>query len=77
MQINKQEEHFFIPAAQERQNNSLRASSYKHIVDIIALLENQGPELGVESFSIDCTSLEQIFMAMLKKENKEEEEEKG
>ena len=74
MQVNKEEEHFFIPTWLETRGGG---KSYNHIVEVVAMLENEGPKLGVESFSIDCTSLEKIFMSMVTKENEEDKIREG
>ena len=66
--VNKREEHFYIPmnlAADEIEDNS----DNDHIVQLTAMLENEKEVLGVESFSVDCTSLEQIFMALVTEAN--------
>ncbi len=53
------EERYFIPASDGDQQQD------ESIIEIVGMLENESAELGVESYSVDCTSLQQIFMAVV------------
>ena len=66
------EERYFVPAAPAEREGSTAAASGYPITEIAALLECQSISLGVERWAMECTSLQQIFMALVSEANGDE-----
>ena len=63
-----EEERYFVPKSQEGEG----VGGGDPIVEIAALLENESGSLGVERWALECTSLQQIFMALVSEANGDE-----
>ena len=65
-----EEEIYFVPKS--REGEGAGAGGGDPIVEIAALLENESGSLGVERWALECTSLQQIFMALVSEANGDE-----
>ena len=64
----EEEERYFVPANAEGEREGTTAAGGEPgepIVEIAALLENESASMGVERWAVECTSLQQIFMALV------------